>query len=171
MTTPDKTPIWPHVTYKWVEIGMSISLFVLGIFLVWQSVKLGPGWARGSGPEPGLWPMALTALFMLGTVSVFIYALWKPDERPFFEVRQEVVDLCSVGLPILASVLLIYSLGIFVTAGLYLAVFMFWYGRFLWYWALTGGVLMAVILWLLLRMGFNISMPMSALYYKNILPF
>lgn len=170
MTTPDKTPIWPHVTYKWVEICLTVSLFVLGIFLVWQSVKLGPGWAKGSGPEPGLWPMALTVLFMLGTVSVFIYTLSKPDERPFFEVRQEVVDLCSVGLPIVASVPLIYLLGIFLTSGLYLAVFMFWYGRFPWYSALTGGVLLTVILWLMLRVGFNISMPMSVLYYKNILP-
>lgn len=115
--------------------------------------------------------MALTVLFMLGTVSVFLYALLKPDERPFFEVKQEVVDLCSVGLPIFATVFLINWLGIFVTSGLYLGVFMFWYGRFPWYSALTGGLLLAVILWLMLRVGFNISMPMSALYYKNILPF
>jgi hypothetical protein len=103
-------------------------------------------------------------------VSVFIYTLSKPDERSFFEVRQEVVDLFSVGLPIVASVPLIYLLGIFLTSGLYLAVFMAWYGRFPWYSALTGGVLLTVILWLMLRVGFNISMPMSVLYYKNILP-
>lgn len=170
MSTPDKSPIWPHVTYKWVEIVTTVALLVLGIFLVWESISLGPGWGP-SGPEPGLWPLALTVLYMLGTVGILIYTVRNPDERPFFEVRQEVIDLFSVGLPILAAILLIYWLGVFVTSGLYLAAFMFWYGRFTWHTSLGSGVLLAVILWLLLRKGFNISMPMSVLYYENILPF
>jgi hypothetical protein len=170
MTTPDKSPIWPHVTYKWVEVVVTAALFVLGIFLLWESISLGPGWSP-SGPEPGLWPLALTVLYMLGTVGVLIYTIVKPDERPFFEVRQEVLDLVAVGTPVLLSIFLIYWLGIFVTSGLYLAIFMFWYGRFSWYSSLGGGIFLAVLLWFLLRKGFNISMPMSVLYYQNILPF
>lgn len=170
MPTPDKTPIWPHVTYKWVEIVTTAALLALGFFLLWESVKLGPGWSP-SGPEPGLWPTALTVLFMVGTVSVFLFTVLRPDERPFFEVRQEVIDLFSVGVPILVATLLIHWLGVFATSSVYLAFFMFWYGRFTWYSSLGGGLALGVILWVLLRVGFNISMPMSVLYYENILPF
>lgn len=170
MTTPDKTPIWPRVTYKWVEIVTTVTLLVLGIFLLWESVNMGAGWSP-SGPEPGLWPTALTLLYMAGTLGVLVYTILKPDERPFFEVKQEVIDLFSVGIPILVAIPLIYWLGVFATSSLYLAFFMFWYGRFTWYSSLGGGLALGVILWLLLRKGFNISMPMSVLYYENILPF
>jgi hypothetical protein len=48
---------------------------------------------------------------------------------------------------------------------------MAWYGKFRWYSALAGGIILPVVLWIMLREGFNISMPMSALYRSNILPF
>lgn len=170
MTEPDKSPIWPKVTYKWVEFGVTLALLLLGILLLWESYRLGPGWSP-SGPEPGLWPTMLTTVYMIGTVAVLIFIFARPDERPFFEVRQEVLDLVAVGIPIFVAILLIYWLGVFLTAAVYLAVFMFWYGRFSWYSSLGGGILLGTILWLLLREGFNISMPMSVLYYQNILPF
>lgn len=170
MAEHDLSPIWPKVTYKWVDFGVTLALFLLGLLLLWESYRLGPGWSP-SGPEPGLWPTALTTLFMLGTVAVMIFIFARPDERPFFEVRQEILDLFAVGIPILISIILIYWLGVFLTSGLYLAVFMFWYGRFSWYSSLGGGIVLGVFMWLLLREGFNISMPMSVLYYQNILPF
>lgn len=170
MTEPDKSPIWPKLTYKWVDFGTTAALLVLGLFLLWESISLGPGWSP-SGPEPGLWPTALSTLFVLGSVAVMIFIFARPDERPFFEVRQEILDLFAVGIPILISIILIYWLGVFLTSGLYLAVFMYWYGRFSWYSSLGGGIVLGVFMWLLLREGFNISMPMSVLYYQNILPF
>jgi hypothetical protein len=48
---------------------------------------------------------------------------------------------------------------------------MAWYGKFRWYWALFGAIVLPLSLWLLLRQGFNISMPTSVLYRRNILPF
>lgn len=170
MTEPDKSPIWPKMTYKWVEFGVTLALLLLGVLLLWESFRLGPGWSP-SGPEPGLWPTTLTTVYMIGTLAVMIFIFARPDERPFFEVRQEVLDLMAVGIPILVAIPLIYWLGIFLTSGLYLAIFMFWYGRFSWYSSVGGGILLGVIMWFLLREGFNISMPMSVLYYQNILPF
>ncbi|MFP4536664.1 MAG: tripartite tricarboxylate transporter TctB family protein [Dichotomicrobium sp.] len=163
-------PIWPWLQYKRVEIGIAVLLLVLGAFLVSESIELGAGWGA-SGPAPGFFPFSLSVLLILGTLGVFVHVYRNPDERPFFEVAQEVKDLLSVGLPIAAATALIPWLGIYLTTGLYLAFFMFWYGQFRWYSALTGGILFPFILWMLLREGFNISMPMSVFYRTNILPF
>jgi hypothetical protein len=164
------TPIWPWLRYKWVELGMAVFLLGLGAFLLSESIELGPGWGA-TGPAPGFFPFWLTLLLMVGTLGVLLYVYRNPDERPFFQVDQEVKDLLGVGLPIVAATALIPWLGIYMTSGLYLAFFMFWYGRFRWYSALTGGILLPTILWLMLREGFNISMPMSMFYRTNILPF
>jgi hypothetical protein len=48
---------------------------------------------------------------------------------------------------------------------------MAWYGKFRWYSALAGGIILPVVLWLVLREGFNISMPMSVFYRSGTLPF
>lgn len=164
------TPIWLRATYKWVDVGAAIGLLVLGAVVLRESIELGPGWGA-SGPDAGFFPFWLTVLMLIGTLGVIWYAFRKPDERPFFEVNQEVTDLLRVGVPIAAATTLIPWAGMYVTAGLYLGFFMFWYGNFRWYWSLAGAILLPAVLWIMLREGFNISMPMSMFYRTNVLPF
>lgn len=164
-------PIWLRTTNRTVEFGFAICLLLLGAVLLSEAIELGPGWGE-SGPEPGFFPFVLTVLLILGTLGVLYANVYRqPDLRPFFEVSQEVTDLLRVGMPIFAAVLLVRWLGIYAGAGVYLAFFMAWYGRFRWYQALAGGILLPVIMWLTLREGFNIPMPMSVFYRSGILPF
>ena len=165
------TPIWLRATYRSVEIGTVVVLLLLSVVVIYESVRLGPGWGD-SGPQPGFFPFVLTILLVLGLLGViYVNVHRQPDRRPFFEVPQEVEDLLKVGIPILVVVALVRFLGLYVSAGLYLGFFMAWYGGFRWYSSLAGAVIMPVLLWLLLREGFNIPMPMSALYRSGTLPF
>jgi putative tricarboxylic transport membrane protein len=165
------TPIWLRATYRSVEAGVGVSLLLLGALLIVESAKLGSGWGE-SGPLPGFFPFSLTVLMLLGTILVLYANVYRnPDLRPFFEVAQEVVDLLKVGIPVVFAIALIHVAGLYVTSGIYLAFFMAWYGKFRWYYALFGGVIFPTLMWLLLREGFNIAMPMSMFYRKGILPF
>jgi hypothetical protein len=154
-----------------VELGAIVCLLVLGVVLLSESIELGPGWGE-SGPQPGFFPFVLTVLLILGTLGVLYANVYRdPNLHAFFEVSQEVTDLLRVGIPIVVAVVVIRWLGIYAGSGLYLAFFMAWYGRFRWHQALAGGILLPVIMWLALREGFNISMPMSMFYRSGILPF
>jgi hypothetical protein len=165
------TPVWLRTTNRAVELGAVICLLLLSVVLLSESIELGPGWGD-SGPQPGFFPFVLTVLMILGVLGVLcVNVYWKPDLRPFFEVSQEVTDLLRVGIPIVVAVVLVRWLGIYAGSGLYLAFFMAWYGGFRWYQALAGGILLPVIMWLALREGFNIPMPMSMFYRSGILPF
>ena len=163
-------PIWLRTTYSGVETGVIIVLIALGGVIIYDAVRLGPGWGA-QGPEPGFFPFVLAILMVGGALALLFMSVRRPNRRPFFEVSQEVEDLLKVGVPILATVAAIRWAGLYITSGLYLAFFMAWYGRFRWYEALAGGIMLPVILWLLLRQGFNISMPMSVFYRTGILPF
>ena len=165
------TPVWLRTTHRAVEFGVVICLLVLSVVLLLESIELGPGWGE-SGPQPGFFPFVLTIAMILGTLGVFYANVYRePNQHPFFEVSQEVQDLLRVGIPIFVAIVLVRWLGIYVASGLYLALFMAWYGRFRWYQALAGGILLPTIMWLTLREGFNIPMPMSAFYRSGILPF
>jgi hypothetical protein len=164
-------PIWLRTTHRQVEIGAVVVFLLLGALVLWDTIRLGPGWGE-SGPQPGFFPFVLTILLVLGTLGVIYVNIYRhPEGRPFFEVSQEFSDLLKVGIPILVVVALIRWLGLYITSGLYIGFFMAWYGKFHWYWALAGAIILPAVLWLVLREGFNISMPMSVLYRRNILPF
>ncbi|MFQ5939913.1 MAG: tripartite tricarboxylate transporter TctB family protein [Alphaproteobacteria bacterium] len=149
---------------------MTVVLLALGGLVFYEAMRLGPGWGP-SGPEPGFFPFVLTIFLVAGAVGVMVLNVMKPDRRPFFEVSAEIKDLLRVGIPIAFAVLAVRWAGLYVTSGVYLAFFMAWYGRFRWYQALAGGLVLPLAMWLTLREGFNIAMPMTMFYHKGILPF
>jgi membrane protease YdiL (CAAX protease family) len=163
--------MWMRMTHRAVETALIIVFLILGVVIVNESVRLGPTWGE-TGPQAGFFLFVLSIAMIVGTLSVaYLNAYRNPDMRPFFEVSQEVEDLLKVGLPILGLVIAIPFLGLYLSSGLYLAFFMAWYGKFRWYSALAGGIILPAVLWMMLREGFNISMPMSVFYRSNILPF
>jgi putative tricarboxylic transport membrane protein len=164
-------PIWLRVTNRAVETALVLILLILGIVILNESFRLGPTWGE-SGPQPGFFLFVLSLAMIVGTLGVaYANAYKNPDLRPFFEAPEEVRDLLKVGLPIIGMVAIMPLFGLYMTAGLYLGFFMAWYGKFRWYSAVAGAIILPVFLWMMLRVGFNISMPMSAFYRSNILPF
>lgn len=162
--------IWLRISHHAVELVVAILFIALGGLVFYDAVRLGLGWGE-SGPQPGFFPLVLTIAMTLSAIAVIVLAFRKPDRQPFFEVSHEVDDLLKVGTPILIAVIAIPWLGLYITSGLYLGFFMALYGRFRWYSALAGAVLLPTIMWLTFREGFNISMPMSTFYRMGILPF
>ena len=161
---------WLRTSHHAVELVVAILFIALGGLVFYDAVRLGLVWGE-SGPQPGFFPLVLTIAMTLSAIAVIVLAFRKPDRQPFFEVSHEVDDLLKVGTPILIAVIAIPWLGLYITSGLYLGLFMALYGRFRWYSALAGAVLLPTIMWLTFREGFNISMPMSTFYRMGILPF
>lgn len=162
--------LWLGISRHAMELGVTVVLLGLGGLVFYEAIRLDPGWGP-SGPEPGFFPFVLAVFLVAGTLGVAVLNVMKPDRRPFFDDPREVEDLLKVGIPIAVAVLMIRWAGLYVTAGLYIAFFMAWYGRFRWYQALAGGLLLPGALWMALREGFNIAMPMSVFYRSGILPF
>ena len=163
-------PILLRISHNAVEIGATIVLLALGGLVFYDAIRRGPGWGE-SGPQPGFFPFVLTFFMVIGAAGVLVQCVMKPDRRPFFEAPREIEDLLKVGIPIVIAVLAIRWVGLYVTSGVYLALFMAWYGRFRWYQALAGGILLPGVMWMTLREGFNIAMPMSMFYRSGTLPF
>lgn len=163
-------PIWLRVSHQAVEIGVVIIVLTLGGMIFHNAIGLGSGWGE-SGPQPGFFPFFLTFWMVIAAAVVLVINVKKPDRRPFFKEMQEVTDLLKVGIPIAITVLILPWAGLYITSGAYLAFFMAWYGRFRWYQALAGGILLPLSLWFTLRVSFNINMPLSVFYKADLLPF
>ena len=127
-----------------VEMLVCLLLLAASLRLMMEGWRLGAGWGE-RGPQSGFFPFSLSLVLALGLVAVLIEAWRGRDTRPFFAAPEEWIDL-------------------------YVFAFMAWYGRYPWTRALLGGIAVPVALYLLLRYGFNIGMPMSPWYRQGILP-
>ena len=152
-----------------VEMLVCLLLLAASLRLMMEGWRLGAGWGE-RGPQSGFFPFSLSLVLALGLVAVLIEAWRGRDTRPFFAAPEEWIDLLKVGVPSGLAIALTPSLGLYLTSGLYVFAFMAWYGRYPWTRALLGGIAVPVALYLLLRYGFNIGMPMSPWYRQGILP-
>ncbi len=158
-----------QITVKRVEIVVCLLFIALAGRVIWEGVRLGPAWGE-TGPQPGFFPFALALVLLAGALGALISAARQRDSEPFFAAPEEWIDLLKVGIPSGIAIGLISWLGLYITSGLYVAFFVAWYGRYPWYLWLLAGVVVPVVLYALLRYGFNISMPMSPWYRQGILP-
>ncbi len=152
-----------QITLRKVDIGACTAFLILGGIVIYDAFKLGPGWGR-DGPQPGFFPFVLSLMMVVGALISLAQTIINRDLRPFFEVRQEVVDLTKVGIPVAVAIMSITWLGLYLMAAVYVGLFTWWYGRFRWYWSIVAGVAVAGVTFMILSEGFHINMPKSFLY-------
>lgn len=160
----------PRWSLRTAEVVVGLGLLAVAGLVMAEGVRLGPGWEDDHGPQPGFFPFSLAVLLAVGALAALIQAVRAGSPRPFFEERQEVVDLLRVGVPMMAAVVSIVVLGFYIMTFAYLAFFAWWYGRYRWYSAIVSGLVTAWILYLGLERGFRIPLPRSA-WYPSLLPF
>lgn len=156
-------PIWKG------EVVVGTGFVLLAILVIVEAVELGPGWGK-AGPQPGFFPFSLALVMGVGSLVALVQALVRRDSSPFFEVRQEVVDVTKVGIPLAVAIGSISFLGLYIVTVLYIGLFTAWYGGFRWYASFGAGLVSAAALYLGLERGFLISMPKS-MWYGTLFPF
>lgn len=159
-----------RITTNRVDAAASVFFLALAAVVMIEGVRLGAGWDE-RGPKTGFFPFWLAVLMAVGAVATFLQAVRRRQTQPFFEHRQELVDLAKVGIPLLLTVVAIPWAGIYIATWVYVWLFAWWYGGFRWWSALLGGLGFAGVMHLALAKAMKISMPVSIFYEKGILPF
>lgn len=162
-------PALHKITLNAVEVSVILLLLALGTLVFNEALRLGPGWSY-AGPQPGFFPFIMVIMMIAGALGALSFCIFKPDRRPCFEASHEVVHLTLVGAPILLVILAMPWLGLYIASGVYLALFMIFYGKFRWWAGLLGGVILTGSLWFFLVKVLSISMPMSVFYRSGVLP-
>jgi hypothetical protein len=105
-------------------------VFLLGAVVVYDSVRLGWGWAS-DGPESGYFPFYIGAIICICAFMTMLHAIAGKFSGPRVFVTWEALKrVLQVLVPAAVFVTAIQIVGIYLAGAAYIAFFMVWLGRY-----------------------------------------
>jgi len=149
------------------EVICAAVIRAVGVVVCYDSTRYGiVGWGDG-GPEAGLYPFLLGAGTIAASAVVLGQTLrrWRRDQPPRrFIPPGAWRPVASVGVPAALMLLLTHVIGLYVAAGLYLAVYMRWIGRHRWVTVAAVSILVPLAGYIVFRRWFLIPLPEGSMW-------
>jgi putative tricarboxylic transport membrane protein len=145
------------------EIGIALLFMLFAGLVIFDSVRQGARWLA-EGPQPGYFPFYLGVIVALASTVTLVRALLMPAARnkPFVQVGQLKLVL-SVLVPSAVYVALVGWIGIYVSAVLFVALFMRWLGKYPWWKVGVVSVGHSVALFFIFEIWFLVPLPKGPL--------
>lgn len=153
----------PALHVRTAEIATAGVFFALGAIVVFDSLRLGIGWQE-DGPRAGYFPFYIGVIIcisaLINLAAAFVAAARK---NPAFVEQGQLKLVLSVLLPTAIYVGLIGWIGIYVASALFVALFMRWLGKYVWWKVAAVSVGNSVVFFLIFEIWFKIPLPKGPL--------
>ncbi|SRR5258708_4094417 len=151
------------VSLKTMEIAVAALFLVFGLVVSWDSYRLGARWGS-DGPQAGYFPfyigliIIVCSLITLGQSFVIAAA-----RNPPFVMRGQLKMVTLVMVPTVIYVALIEWMGIYVASTIYIALFMWWLGKYSWVRFVPVSIGVNVAFFLMFEIWFKVPLPKGPL--------
>jgi hypothetical protein len=148
------------VSIRAMDIAVAIGLLATAGIVMTDSLRLGVGWREAEGPTAGYFPFFIGAFLALASL-VNLARAWfdRTTGGRVFVTRTGMKRVLAVLLPFAVYVLAIGFIGIYVASALYVALFMWWFGRYAPVRGLAVGLTIAATLFLMFEVWFLVPLP------------
>ena len=145
--------------YRTAELAMALFFLALGALVIYDSVRLGIGWAD-DGPRPGYFPFYLGLIICVSAIINALRAALVPKakDRGFVEVGQLRMVL-TVLVPTSVYVFAVTWIGIYVSSAAFIAFFMRWLGKYAWWKAAVVSLGVVIAFYLVFEIWFKVPLP------------
>jgi hypothetical protein len=158
MSEPSKQEM--VVSVRTLEIITALLFLIFGFVVMTGSIKLGASWGS-DGPQSGYFPFYISLIILLSSTVTLYQAVFqnKQQQDEAFVEKEPFRQVMAVFLPALVFVLGVQLIGIYVSAAIYIAVFMVWLGKYAYWKAIAVGVGVSVALYVLFEIWFQVPLP------------
>jgi putative tricarboxylic transport membrane protein len=142
-----------------VDLIVALIVFALGAIVVYESYQLGSSWGS-DGPQAGYFPFYIGALICVCGAVVFVQSLLRlrSDAKVFVE-RGQLKLVMIVLVPTIAYVLSVQLIGIYVSATVFVGLFMRLIGKYSWLRSAAVGLAVSVAAFMMFEVWFLIPLP------------
>jgi hypothetical protein len=151
------------VSLKAMEIAVALLFLLFGLVVCWDSYRLGAKWGS-DGPQAGYFPFYIGLIIIACSLVTLVKAVRiTAAKNPPFVLRGQLKMVTLVMLPTLVYVGLIHWLGIYVASTIYIALFMWWLGKYSWVKIVPVSVGVNVAFFLMFEIWFKVPLPKGPL--------
>jgi hypothetical protein len=153
----------PAASTRTLELVVASLLFLLGVLVIVDSVRLGARWAD-DGPQAGYFPFYIGLLICVSTAVVVFRAVGdKAKAAKTFVTRGAFRQVLWMLVPSIVYVVLIKPVGLYVASTLFIAFFMRRLGNYPWISTVFVAVGVSAAFFLLFEVWFTLPLPKGPL--------
>lgn len=151
------------VSTRIMELIVAALLMLVAVIVMWSNYRLGNGWAP-DGPQAGYFPFYVGLIMFIASGVTFVTNLLTrtPDFSNFVD-RSQLWLVLQVLIPTTVFVILIDYLGIYVSATIFIAFFMWWLGKYPVHKIAPIAILVPLALFILFEIWFLVPLPKGPL--------
>jgi hypothetical protein len=156
---------------KRAEIITCLILLTIAGVVMSQAIRLGPGWGD-AGPRAGFFPFWLSVILGLSSLWILAQTVRQPSTSEgsrFFPPGAPRLVL-TVFLPMAGAIALIEVVGFYISALIYLLVYIRVTGRQSWTLTVAVAILFPLLTFLVFERWFLLPLP-KGLFGERLLPF
>jgi len=150
------------VSMRTMEIAVALGFFLIGALVMWDSVRLGHTWGD-DGPGAGYFPFYISLIMMLTAGVVMLVAALgskaKQSGAAPFVTRGQLRPVLAVFFPLALYVLGVQYLGLYVSAALFVGLFMRINGKYGLKKILPITIVLPVVVYLMFEKWFLVPLP------------
>lgn len=152
----------PAASRRALEIVVGALIFILGLLVIFDSLRLGARWAE-DGPQAGYFPFYVALAMCLTSGAILLRALVERSARQVFVTRAALTQILQLLVPSICYAVLIKFIGIYVASSLFIGYFMRRLGRFSWVLTVAVAFGVSAIFFVLFEVWFKVPLPKGPL--------
>jgi len=162
MSEPSQSTGGTGPSHRSVEIGVALFMALLAGIGIAGSLKVGIGWGA-EGPKAGFFPFYISLIVLISCAVNLVGVLREFTGREVFAEWGQIRQVLAVVIPTTVYVFAVPVLGMYVSSGLLIAVFMKWIGRYSWPMVLAIAVGVPILTFILFERWFLVPLPKGPL--------
>lgn len=158
-------PLGPRlVSTRTMDIVVALLLIGAAAIVISDSLRLGMGWQENEGPRAGYFPFYIGLLLAGASAVNLLRALFDTKGgAKTFTTRPALLQVLAVLIPLAIYVVAVAFIGIYVSSTIYMALFMWYFGKYpIWRGALIGFTVSAIF-FLMFEIWFLVPLPKGPL--------
>ena len=149
-------------SYRSVEIGVALFMALLAVIGIVGALRVGIGWGA-EGPKAGFFPFYISLIVLISCAVNLAHALRDYTGREVFAEWGQLRQVLSVVIPTTVYVFAVPVLGMYLSSGLLIGVFMKWIGRYAWLTVLPIAIAVPILTYVLFERWFLVPLPKGPL--------
>jgi putative tricarboxylic transport membrane protein len=160
----DRSGEKPLVSMRTMDIVVALALLVVAGVVIADSLRLGMRWGDIEGPGAGYFPFYIGIILGVSSLAVLLRAAFDRREAArTFVSTSAFRQVLAVLVPLILYVAILGFVGIYVASALFIALFMWYFGRYSPLKCIAIGASVALFLFGMFEIWFLVPLPKGPL--------